>query len=275
MSELRPAADNVSWSEIATLPRDIADYCISYGDAPQQYGELRLPPGKGRHPVIVFIHGGCWLNAYGLDHVAPLCRALSLQGYAVWTPEYRRIGDAGGGWPGTFEDISNSLAAVQKMAGSYGLRLDRVIVMGHSAGGHLALWLAACKNLPPTSCLFNRYALVLHGVVSLAGIADLLAYERLGNECARSLPGLLGGTSLQVPERWSEADPVRLLPIDTPVKLVHGDIDAIVPLAQSAGMAKACGGDLCVLTGGGHFDLVSPHARAFPFICEALKDLRS
>ena len=217
---------NVSWREIEALPPDIADYRISYGNDDLQFGELRLPETPGPYPVIVFIHGGCWLNQFSLDHVSAISRALANQGYAVWTPEYRRVGDAGGGWPGTFEDIAKSVAALQDIAPRHSLDLSRLILMGHSAGGHLALWLAAQSNL------------LLRGVISLAGICDLPAYERLGNDCAASLPGLLGGTSHEVPERWALANPMGLLPLRARVSLIHGARDMIVPLSQSENFAR-------------------------------------
>jgi acetyl esterase/lipase len=250
---------NVSWREIEALPPDIADHRISYGEDALQFGELRLPETSGPHPVAVFIHGGCWLNQFSLDHVAVMSRALANQGYAVWTPEYRRVGDAGGGWSGTFDDITRSVVFLRRITAEYLLDLRRVIVMGHSAGGHLALWLAAQNNLP------------LRGVISLAGICDLKAYERLGNDCAASLPGLLGGTSRDVPERWAKASPIELLPIDIRVSLIHGERDAIVPLSQSASFAAAAGCELHVVRGGGHFDMVSPHANAFEIICQTLQ----
>ena len=250
---------NVSWREIEALPPDIADHRISYGENALQFGELRLPETPGPYPVIVFIHGGCWLNQFSLDHVAVMSRALANQGYAVWTPEYRRVGDTGGGWPGTFQDVVKSIDFLKEIGPAHGFDPGRIIVMGHSAGGHLALWLAAQNNLP------------LRGVVSLAGICDLKAYERLGNDCAASLPGLLGGTSRDVPERWTKANPIELLPIDVRVSLIHGERDTIVPLSQSESFAAAAGCELHVVRGGGHFDMVSPHANAFEIICQALR----
>ena len=250
---------NVSWDDIRLLPKDEADHIIAYGEAPQQFGELRLPKSAGPYPVVVFIHGGCWLNKYGVDHVAAVSRALADDGYAVWSPEYRRVGDRGGGWSGTFEDISKSINFLGELAGEYSLRLDRVIVAGHSAGGHLALWFAAQKG----------HLLPLHGVISLAGISDLLAYEALANECASSLPKLLGGTSLEQPDRWAQVDPLRLLPLPVPSVFIHGELDDIVPLAQS----QCMGGTLHVVRGGGHFDMVSPHSEAFKIMCQALKDI--
>lgn len=250
---------NVSWREIEALPRDIADHRIGYGEDALQFGELRLPETPGPYPAIVFIHGGCWLNQFGLDHVAAMSRALANQGYAVWTPEYRRVGDAGGGWPGTFQDLARSVTVLQELAPRHSLDLGRVVVMGHSAGGHLALWLAAQNNLP------------IRGVVSLAGISDLKAYEKLGNDCAASLPGLLGGTSYEVPERWAMANPIELPPIRIPVSLIHGNRDTIVPLAQSESFAIAARCELHIVKGGGHFDMVSPHAKSFEVICRSLR----
>ena len=254
---------NVSWHEIDALPLDIPDHRLAYGEDALQFGELRLPETSGPHPVIVFIHGGCWLNQFSLDHVSAMSRALANRGYAVWTPEYRRVGDAGGGWPGTFEDIVRSIGVLSELASEHLFDLNRVVMMGHSAGGHLALWLAAQNNLP------------LRGVVSLAGICDLKAYEGLGNDCAASLPGLLGGTSREAPERWTMANPIELLPIDVRVSLVHGERDAIVPLSQSESFAAAAGCELRVVRGGGHFDMVSPRANAFEIICQTLRRMIS
>jgi acetyl esterase/lipase len=254
---------NVSWREIEALPPDIADYRISYGSENLQFGELRLPEAPGPHPVVVFIHGGCWLNQFSLDHVSAVSRALANEGYAVWTPEYRRVGDAGGGWPGTFEDIARSVAGLQGIAPEHALDLGRLVLMGHSAGGHLALWLAAQSNL------------LLRGVIPLAGICDLLAYEQLNNDCAASLPGLLGGTSQEVPERWALASPMELLPLRARISLIHGARDMIVPLSQSETFAKAAKCELQAIKGGGHFDLVSPHSNAFDVICRTLRQLIS
>ena len=254
---------NVSWREIEALPRDIADHRINYGTEALQFGELRLPESAGPYPVIAFIHGGCWLNQFSLDHVSAMSRALANRGYAVWTPEYRRVGDAGGGWTGTFEDIVRSIGVLSELAPEHSIDLNRVVMTGHSAGGHLALWLAAQNNLP------------LRGVVSLAGICDLKTYERLGNDCAASLPGLLGGTSHEVPERWAKANPIELLPINVRVSLIHGDRDTIVPLSQGESFAAAAGCELQVVRGGGHFDMVSPHANAFEIICQILRRMIS
>ena len=249
---------NVSWREIEALPPDFADHRINYGEDALQFSGLRLPETSGPYPVIVFIHGGCWLNQFSLDHASAMGRALANQGYAVWTPEYRRVGDTGGGWPGTFEDIVRSISALRELAPEHSLDLNRVVMLGYSAGGHLALWLAA------------QNVLSLRGVVSLAGICDLKAYEKLGNDCAASLPGLLGGTSHEEPERWAKTNPIELLPVEIPVSLIHGERDAIVPLSQSESFAEVAGCELRVVRGGGHFDMVSPHSKAFEIISQTL-----
>ncbi len=270
----RSSALNIPWSEIKALPPDNADFRIQYGAGAMQFGELRLPKARGTFPMVVFIHGGCWKNEYGVDHAGPISRAISEQGYAVWSPEYRRIGDVGGGWPGTFEDIIKSVEMLRDIAPKHGLDLGHVIVMGHSAGGHLALWLGSRKNLSSMSRRHEREPLPIHGVISLAGISDLVAYERHGNSCASSLPALLGGTSSDVSERWGQVNPIGLLPFGIPVELIHGDLDGIVPLVQSQGFAQAGGGDLHIIEGGGHFDMVAPHAVAFQYICRSLQRLK-
>ncbi len=259
---LKPATLNVSWYEIQALPRDAADHLVRYGASEVQFGELRLPKAADIRGVLIFIHGGCWLNTFGVDHASAMARALAEQGYAVWSPEYRRVGDAGGGWPGTFDDIRMACDILPEVAGDFGFGLDRVIALGHSAGGQLAMWLAVQKNL----------AITLRGVISLAGIVDLLAYEELGNECSASLPALLGGTSREQPKRWAGVDPLRLLPLRTPATFIHGELDSIVPLTQSQLMAEATGGALHVISGGGHFDMVAPQSAAFNIMCHALQE---
>ena len=249
------------------MPGDAADYRLSYGSDALQFGALRLPKSRGPHRIVVFIHGGCWLNRFGLDHARIVSRAIADLGYAVWTPEYRRIGDQGGGWPGTFDDVVASFEALADIAPLHGLDLNHVVVMGHSAGGHLALWLAGRKNLK----------VKIHGIMALAGISHLLDYEALGNECAASLPLLLEGNSRARAERWLEVDPIRRLPLGVPVSFIHGDSDAIVPLSQSEDFCRAAGWQctLNVITGGGHFDMVSPFSEAFKVIGRELQRLKT
>src|SRR5262245_25236824 len=120
---------------------------VAYGSDQFQFGELRVPSGRRPHPVAIVIHGGYWRARYDLAHIGHLCEALTKQGIATWSLEYRRIGNPGGGWPGTFEDIRAGAAHVEQIAKEHSLDLKRVVATGHSAGGHLVLWLAKQKAI--------------------------------------------------------------------------------------------------------------------------------
>lgn len=260
----------VSWGQIVALPAPAADHRIPYGEHPLQFGELRLPAGSGPHPVAVLFHGGCWRAEYDLAHVSHVGAALAAAGVAVWTPEYRRVGDEGGGWPGTFEDAAAGLGALANIAREYGLDLDRVVLVGHSAGGHLALWLAGRHNLPASHPLHAAPARI-RGVVALAGITDLARYAEGTRGCNAAVPLLLDGLPAEQPERYAAASPAGLLPLGVPQRLLHGALDPIVLLEQSsayAGKARARGDEvrLVVIEGAGHFDLVAPFAPAWPRI---------
>src|SRR5262245_6567914 len=168
---------------------------IAYSDDPLQFGELRLPAGDGPHPLVIVIHGGFWRAAYNLDHISHLCVALNKAGMATWSLEYRRLGNPGGGWPGTFDDVVAGAKHLSTIAPKYRLDLNRVVVIGHSAGGQLALWLGSHKDVK------------LRGVVSLAGVVDLRrAFElKLSNTVVGDL---LGGSPDAVADRYLQASPI-------------------------------------------------------------------
>jgi acetyl esterase/lipase len=242
-----------------------ADARIAYGKGPQQFGDLRVPKGAGPFPAAIVIHGGYWRAAYSLDHIGHLCAALTRAGVATWSLEYRRIGDAGGGWPGTGEDVASGAVYLRKLAERYPLDLSRVAAVGHSAGGQLALWLAA------------QHKIALRGVVSLAGVADLRrAWElRLSDGVVADF---LGGSPEQAPERYRQASPMELVPLGVPQRLVHGTKDDIVPIEISRGYQKAAAaaGDdarLIELEGAGHFELIDPRSREWPAVARAVRDL--
>jgi acetyl esterase/lipase len=259
----------VAYDEVASLAPATNGERISYArESPHQFGVLRLPIGRGPHPVVALVHGGCWLADYDHAHVESAAEALRALGVAVWSIEYRRLGQDGGGWPGTFRDVALGLDHLRALAHRYALDLGRIVAVGHSAGGHLALWLAARPKLAPSSDLFVADPLAIAGVVSLAGIADLRAYTLGSGRCNASVVPLLGGAVAHVSARYAEASPVELAPLGVPLRIVHGARDAIVPVTQSEALAaaeRAGGGDtvLNVLPRAGHFDLIAPFADAW------------
>ena len=227
---------------------------IAYGDDPNQFGELRLPAVRPEanpapHPVVIFIHGGYWRAAYDLAHTGHMCVALSAAGFATWNIEYRRLGQPGGGYPGTMDDVRSAAQHLKTLGDLYTLDLTRVVAAGHSAGGQLALWLAA-------QCVIN-----LRGVVGLAAVSDLRRAFALGlsNGAAGEL---LGGGPAEFPDRYAAASPSELLPISVPQRLLHGTADEDVPFELSerfAQLSKNC--RLVTLPGAGHFELIDPRSQ--------------
>jgi acetyl esterase/lipase len=226
----------------------------------------------------VLIHGGCWRAQYDLKHVAGTAAALAKEGFAVWTIEYRRIGDANGGWPGTFDDIAHAVDYV-RLLGTRFPRIDtaRVVLMGHSAGGQLALWAASRKQNETTGLFRSAIApLKVAGVVSLAGITDLADFGAGSGACNQSVTPLIGGTPQQYPQRYQSVSPMERVPLGVFIRLVHGDADPIVPIAQSKDFlvrAHMAGdrAELDVIKGGGHFDLLAPHAEAWQTVVRAAR----
>jgi acetyl esterase/lipase len=240
--------------DILTLAPPKANARIPYGKSPQQFGDLFLPHGTGPHPAVIFIHGGFWRNAYGLDHCGHLCAALAHAGAAVWSLEYRRIGDPGFNWAGMADDIVRGAEHLAPLASRYNLDLKRAVASGHSAGGQLALWLAA------------QQVADLRGVVPLAAVSDLRrAYAlQLDNGVVGEL---LGGSPDRVPQRYEAASPMELLPIPVPQRVVHGTADNLVPFEMSQRFAKASkNAKLIPLPGIGHFELIDPRSQVWPTI---------
>jgi acetyl esterase/lipase len=264
---------------LLALPQPPADETIVYGPAPEQVAELRLPNGPGPHPVAVVIHGGCWETPWALDHIRSFCAALASEGLATWSLEYRRLGDPGGGWPGTFEDVARGADRLREVAREHPLDLDRVVAVGHSAGGHLALWLAARHRLPPDNPLRGKAPLRLCGVVSLAGIPDLR--EGSSQEvCGDAIPRLLGGPLDEHDDRLRLGSPAELLPLRVPQRLVCGSLDRVVPPALSedyATVARHAGDavEVDVVEGAGHFELVNPDSLTWPVVLRAIRSLVS
>jgi acetyl esterase/lipase len=245
----------MSCDDILSLRPPPFDARLAYGTDSNQFGELRLPHAKGPFPVVMNIHGGFWRAKYDLAHAGHLCAALTARGLATWNVEYRRVGNRGGGWPGTFEDISNAYRLLPQIAKRYNLDPERTLVMGHSAGGQLALCLAAHESSVKT-------------VISLAGVIDLLQAWEL-HLSDNAVVEFLGGKPGDVPEHYQEADPMQLtIGSATTQWLLHGSADDVVPLSFSRNYAeqkKKRGEDARYLeiTTAGHSDLIDPRSNAW------------
>ena len=260
--------------DILFLEPPPADARISYGPNELQFGDLRVPADPGLHPVVVVVHGGFWRPQYDLSSVAHLCADLTSRGVATWNLEYRRLGHPFGGWPGTFHDVALGADALRDVAPAYDLDLTRVVTVGHSAGGQLALWLAGRHRLPPDSPLASPSPLPIHRVVSLAGVVDLrLAWElELGDGIVAQF---IGGPPSAVPERYAAGSPIELLPLGVRQTLVHGTDDASVPIELSERYVEraAVVGDpatLVALEGAGHFEVIDPRADEWGTVASAV-----
>jgi acetyl esterase/lipase len=265
--------------DILSLPPPLADLRVPYGPDPNQFVDLRLPARPGPHPVVVAIHGGYWRARYDLAYLGHLCADLTARGFATVNVEYRRLGQPGGGWPGTFIDVAAALDHLRTLAADHRLDLTRVTALGHSAGGHLALWLAARHRLPADSPLHVPGAtpLPVSMAVSLAGVVDLRRASELRLSDA-VVHDLLGGTPASIPDRYAAASPHDLLPLGPAVHqvLVHGTADGPVPheiSARYAARAAALGDDvrLVSLPGVDHFAVVDPRSVVWPRVVDALR----
>jgi acetyl esterase/lipase len=251
----------VSTSDILSRPQPPPDEREAYGTDPNQFLEIRLPHGKGPYPVLLNLHGGYWRAKYDLGHAGHLCETLRAAGVATFNVEYRRVGDPGGGWPGTFADIRSAYRYVRQEAVRFHLDLNRLAAMGHSAGGQLALCLAAHE----TSL---RRALALAGVVDLRKAFALhLSHD--------AVVEFLGGTPEEVPEHYREADPMELEIPHARQWLLHGSDDDTVPVEVSrdyVAQKKKIGEtvDLVEIPRCGHFDVIDPESVAFKQVADAV-----
>jgi acetyl esterase/lipase len=257
---------------------------IAYGPAPLQFGELRLPSAKGPHPLAIVIHGGCWVaqlgnldrRAVAMDNMRPLAAALTEAGIATWNIEYRRLGDDGGGWPGTFLDVAAGADFVRTLARDHALDLTRVVSVGHSAGAHLALWLAARPRLSPSSDLYSKDPVLLKGVVNLDGPPDLKAtipYQQ--PICgAPVITNLVGGSPEEKPERYRDASPIELLPLGVPHAFFAGQMFA-AHVAPYEAAVRGAGDVLQTKThpNAAHFVFIDPRSAVWPEVLDAVRQL--
>jgi acetyl esterase/lipase len=271
----------LSPSEINRLPSAPADARIPYGTDPNQFADLRLPAGDGPHPVVIVIHGGCWIERYAdLQNTAALADALRKEGVATYNVEYRRADQSGGGWPGTFLDVAAAADVLRELAPKYRLDLRRVLTLGHSAGGHLALWLAARPRLPLASPLHPPDPLPVQGVIAMGALGDLKRFQPIESEvCGDNVvTQLMGGSPEQWPERYADGSPRELLPLGVPQIFINGEDETVSPPEQVSQFVDAAmlAGDRAVLRvvpGAGHHECNSPDSVAWPYVRDAVREL--
>jgi acetyl esterase/lipase len=252
----------MAWDDLFARPRPAADATISYGDDPLQIVDLWLPAGTGPHPTVLMVHGGCWTTGIAQrDIMNWIADDLRRRGIAVWNIEYRGV-DRGGGYPNTFRDVASAADALRAHAGRYHLDLGRVVAVGHSAGGHLALWLAGRTRLPEGSPLRTDDPLPIHAVLSLGGLPDLEEAARSENGCGNEVIGQLTSG------HFDDTSVPRLSPLGVPQVLVNGADDRIIPLAYAEGYARPmrAAGDAVtvrIVPATGHVELVTPDSAAW------------
>ena len=268
-----------------TQPRVAADARIAYGAEPAQVAELFLPKGRGPHPVVVLIHGGCYLAEYeGLPQTSGVAADLARRGYAVWNVEYRKLGEAGAGYPGTFLDVAEAVDLLRTEAPKHSLDLGRIVAVGHSAGGHLALWAASRAKLPRTSPLWRADPLKIAAVVSLGGIGDLKGQAHIfAGACGpEPIPRVIGLAERADP--YADTSPADLLPAGVRVSMISGELDHVMPPATGYAYAERVreAGDpaeAVAIPNASHFDVVIPTTAAWtsvvaPAITAAFDGLR-
>ena len=259
---------------------------IAYGADPLQFGELRVPSTKGPHPLAIVVHGGCWVaklgnmdeRAVAMDNMRPVAAALAEAGIATWNVEYRRLGHAGGGWPGTFQDVARAADFVRSLATVHELDLTRALAIGHSAGGHLALWLAARPKLPKTSDLYVDNPLRLNGVVNLDGPPDLKATIPVQQPICGSpvVTNLLGGSPDEQPDRYRDASPIERVPLGVRQEFFAGRMFAAQAGPYETAAKRA--GDVVnttVFADAGHFVFIDPQSDVWPQVVASVRRLLS
>lgn len=248
----------------------------AYGSHAQQFGELTLPDAPPPHPVIVLIHGGGYREIYDLRPLGSVVSALAKAGFAVWNIEYRRFGN-GGDYPTMFLDVAAAADYLPKIAEAHLLDLGRVISMGHSAGGHLALWLAGRPNIESASPLYVGAPQPIHGVIALAPLAHVTegAESDLSSD---ALLAVMGGAPTETPSAYRNGCPAQLLPLNIPQRIIVGEEDkAMLDNAQRYTEAACQAGDdarLLELPGAGHFEIVAVETAAWSSVRSAAISLR-
>jgi acetyl esterase/lipase len=269
-------------------PMKLADYLAlrgpapsatyAYGAAPSQYAELFVPTGQGPFPVAVLVHGGCWTKEFGgITQLRNMAGALATRGIAVWNVEYRRVDEAGGGYPGTYQDINAALDLLAAKAPASGLDMQRIVAVGHSAGGQLVQWLAGRSRIAASSPLFQARPLPVREIVSLGGLADLRNEQALiKSSCERDMVDLTGLPSAARPDVFSDTNAAQLMPNGSHTVLITGELDTVSPPRVAhdyAARARQAGdrAEVIILPGASHYDEVAASSASWSMVLEAIE----
>jgi acetyl esterase/lipase len=268
------AAGLMDWPDLLGRPAPAPTQRIAYGPGPMQFGELWLPAGKGPFPVVLMVHGGCWLSSIAkLTIMNWAAEDLRQRGVAVWNIEYRGVDRPGGGYPGTFEDVAAGADALAGIGAEHHLKTDRVIALGHSAGGHLVLWLAARGRIPAGSPLKVTHPLPIRAVVSLGGLPDLELDRREAICGADTVERLVGSPTAVHPNVYADTSPAELgVGLDEEV-LVNGADDPLAPPRLAADYKSRMQGARIrdvVVADTGHVELISPGTAAWSRVTEII-----
>ena len=257
----------MTWPDLLARPKPQPTRTVFYGDDPNQVADLWLPSGPGQHPAVVMIHGGCWqasiANRTIMNYAA---EDLRKRGFAVWNIEYRAVDQPGGGYPGTFRDVGAAMDRLAIEAPHDNISMKKVVVVGHSAGGHLALWAAARYKLPPWSPLHWAVPQAVVGVVDIAGIPNLKTDTETA--CGPDvLKKLAGPPSKARRDVYADTSPAALLPLGVPQVVIHGAQDSTVPpaIGQAYVQAARAAGDKVAFHSppGGHVEEITPGTPAW------------
>lgn len=275
-TETQAPAKLMVWPDLLERPRPKPSQTLAYGEDPLQIVDLWLPDGKGPHPVVLMVHGGCWQTEIADRTIMNwIAEDLRKRGIAVWNIDYRGIDRAGGGYPSTFDDVAKAADLLRTRGPSLGLDISRIVAAGHSAGGHLGLWLAARPKLPQGSPLRRENPLPIHAVISLGGLQDLaLAATPPGSGCGVECVAKLVGDGRADPYADTSLPP--LLPIKVRQVLVNGNDDKIIPThfaADYAAKATAAGDPVRVrmVPHTGHVELIAPETAAWKIAVEEIE----
>lgn len=255
--------------DVDTLPSRTPDAVVSYGTDSLQVGELRLPKGQGPFPLVVVIHGGCWTRGFATRrNTAAVASALVDDGMATWNVEYRQAGDPGGGWPNSYRDIASAVDHARTLATRYPIDTSHVVVIGHSAGAHLALWAAARHTLPASSVVRGDNPLRVHAAVAIDGPGDLAGLVGRDAEiCGRPvIAPFMGGTPSEVSARYAEGSPLARLPFGAAQYLVSATVLTADEAKAYQSAAQRAGDRVTLLDApeGGHFGVIAPGTRFWP-----------